>query len=154
MFVTDLEFLKTPCQPVTSTKEANKIIAELWRVVRKIQARGLAANQIGIQKRICVVHGFKPVALVNPVITFSSMATEVLKEGCLSLPGIVVEVERPRFVEVMADNYKEPIKFDIEKLFVINGETRALRHFDSFSAQHEIDHLNGILITDYIKEEV
>lgn len=151
MIVTDVDFLKKPCDPVLSKQEANKIIEKLWTIAKRIRCKGLAANQIGIQKSVCIIQGLKPVALINPIITFKSEATQKLKEECLSLPGVKVEVERPCFIEVDADNWKEPLTFDIDKTFIISGKSHVLRHWDSFTVQHEIDHLNGILITDYEK---
>jgi peptide deformylase len=100
---------------------------------------GLAATQVGILHRLLVyrVEPDAPVnALVNPVIEFSSEDEEWAEEGCLSLPAVHVEVERPVFVRVRAhDEYGEVVVVEASGL-----EARVI--------QHEVDHLDGILILD------
>lgn len=101
---------------------------------------GLAAPQIGVLKRIIVCEfgeeGENPVALCNPVIVESSEECEVDDEGCLSLPGISVPVERPCRVVCEAVSLKgNPVRIEAEGL-----RARLL--------QHEIDHLDGLLIID------
>jgi peptide deformylase len=100
---------------------------------------GLAATQVGVLNRVLVyrVEHDSPVnALVNPVIEWSGKEQEILEEGCLSLPGVHVDVERPIYVRVRAqDATGEPIVIEASGL-----EARVL--------QHEIDHLDGVLILD------
>src|SRR3954471_8379721 len=100
---------------------------------------GLAATQVGILHRLLVyrVEADAPVnAIVNPVIEFSSVEEEWAEEGCLSLPAVHVEVERPVFVRVRAmDEYGEDIVIEASGL-----EARVI--------QHEVDHLDGVLILD------
>jgi peptide deformylase len=100
---------------------------------------GLAATQVGVLNRVLVyrVEHDSPVnALVNPVVEWSGDDKEVFEEGCLSLPGVHVEVERPVYVRVHAqDAAGEPIVIEASGL-----EARVL--------QHEIDHLDGVLILD------
>ena len=80
-------------------------------------------------------------ALVNPVLEWTSEELEVAEEGCLSLPGVHVEVERPAQVRVRAqDPGGEELQIEAEGL-----EARVI--------QHEIDHLNGVLILDRISRE-
>jgi peptide deformylase len=75
-------------------------------------------------------------ALINPEVEWSSRDTEPMEEGCLSLPGVLVEVDRPLHVRVRALNeYGEPIMIEATGL-----EARVI--------QHEIDHLDGVLILD------
>lgn len=97
---------------------------------------GLAAPQIGISKRIIVVDiGDNLIELVNPEITFRE-GNQLGREGCLSVPDMVGVVERARKITVKGLNRNnESIEFDAEDLLA-----RVL--------QHEIDHLEGILITD------
>ena len=151
--VTDVEALRRPCERVESTQEANRIIQKLWKALEYYGGVGLAAPQIGIYKQVCVAHSMTRYALVNPVITFASAAQETLRERCLSLPGVEVEVARPILIEVEADNFKDRLTFDIEKPINFKGVIRQLRHWGSFVVQHEIDHLNGRLILDYQKQE-
>lgn len=101
---------------------------------------GLAAPQIGVLQRVIVVHypiGSTPYGLVNPEIIWTSAATSVLEEGCLSIPNVVVPVRRPRKVRVRALSEEGEV---IE---------RAAGDFLAKILQHEIDHLDGVLITDY-----
>jgi peptide deformylase len=100
---------------------------------------GLAATQLGALRRVLVyrVEHDSPVnALVNPVVEWSGREEEWMQEGCLSLPGVHVDVERPIHVRVHAqDGRGEPIVVEASGL-----EARVILH--------EIDHLDGILILD------
>src|SRR5688572_786256 len=100
---------------------------------------GLAATQVGVLHRVLVyrVQGEGRVAaLVNPEIEWSSRDKEVMEEGCLSLPGVIVDVERPIHVRVRArDERGESLLIEASGL-----EARVI--------QHEIDHLDGVLILD------
>src|SRR5947209_813437 len=105
---------------------------------------GLAATQLGILHRVLVfrVNVEDPVTvLVNPEIEWSSEELEIAEEGCLSLPGVHVEVERPARVRVRARDEKgEELEIEAEAL-----TARVI--------QHEVDHLDGILILDRISRE-
>ncbi len=105
---------------------------------------GLAANQVGVLHRLLVyrVHQQAPVsALINPEIEWSGSEQEILEEGCLSLPAVHVDVERPVFVRVSAlDQFGEPITVEASGL-----EARVI--------QHEIDHLDGVLVLDRISRQ-
>lgn len=105
---------------------------------------GLAATQVGVLHRVLVYrvgpHG--PVAaLVNPEIEWKGRETEELEEGCLSLPGVLLDVERPIYVRVRArDERGGPVIVEASGL-----EARVI--------QHEIDHLDGVLILDRTSRE-
>src|SRR5579863_2668831 len=105
---------------------------------------GLAATQVGIVHRLLVYRvqsGAPLAALANPVIDWSSKEEETAEEGCLSLPSVHVEVERPVHVRVRAqDEYGEPILIEASGL-----EARVI--------QHELDHLDGVLILDRTTRE-
>jgi peptide deformylase len=100
---------------------------------------GLAATQLGVMHRVLVyrVESEAPVAaLVNPVLEWASKEEEPMDEGCLSLPGVLVEVDRPVHVRVRGrDEYGEEILIEASGL-----EARVI--------QHEMDHLDGVLILD------
>lgn len=102
---------------------------------------GLAANQVGVLNRVLVyrVQPQAPVAaLVNPQIEWSGDEEEKLEEGCLSLPGVHVDVDRAVFIRVRAqDEYGEAITIEASGL-----EARVI--------QHEMDHLDGKLVFDRI----
>jgi peptide deformylase len=105
---------------------------------------GLAATQVGILHRVLVYRAYAedPItAMVNPVIEWRSDELESAEEGCLSIPGIHVEVERPARVRARArDAFGEDIVVEAEGL-----QARVI--------QHEVDHLDGILILDRISRE-
>ncbi|MGO9321104.1 MAG: peptide deformylase [Solirubrobacteraceae bacterium] len=105
---------------------------------------GLAATQLGVLHRVLVYKAYvdDPVtALVNPVLEWMSEELELGDEGCLSLPGVHVEVERHAQVRVRAlDEAGEELEVEAEGL-----EARVI--------QHEVDHLNGVLILDRISRE-
>jgi peptide deformylase len=109
---------------------------------------GLAANQLGINANVCVLLlNDLQLSLVNPQIIEHSFDTFINTEGCLSLPGISVNVKRYTWVKVKADNLKEPRTFGVD-LAIINGKEYSTALFESACVQHEIQHLMGILITD------
>jgi len=105
---------------------------------------GLAATQLGVLHRVLVYKAYvdDPVtALVNPVLEWMSEELELGDEGCLSLPGVHVEVERHAQVRVRAlDEAGGELEVEAEGL-----EARVI--------QHEVDHLNGVLILDRISRE-
>lgn len=105
---------------------------------------GLAATQLGVLHRVLVYRAYTDdplTALVNPTIEWRSDELEVAEEGCLSLPGIHVEVERPARLRARALNARgEEIVVEAEGL-----EARII--------QHEVDHLDGVLILDRISRE-
>jgi peptide deformylase len=100
---------------------------------------GLAATQLGVMHRLLVyrVEPDGPLGvLVNPVIEWSGDEVDMLEEGCLSLPGVGVVVERPVEIRVRAlDTHGSPLLLEVSGL-----EARVI--------QHEVDHLDGVLILD------
>lgn len=113
--------------------------AEMVELMRDAYGVGLAANQIGRLRRILVFEPTgeeEPTALVNARIEWLSEEVDVMQEACLSIPGIAVDIERPvagRFTGV--DLEGRPVRLELEGL-----PARIL--------QHEIDHLDGVLILD------
>jgi peptide deformylase len=135
--------LKSRATLVKDFDEALEHLAEeMMRVMREAEGVGLAANQIGRLKRIFVAtHEDEQYAIVNPVIEERSEVTEKDIEGCLSIPETRVEVERPIAVTVSGqDPSGEPVRLEAEGLLA--------RIF-----QHEIDHLDGVLILDRTDRE-
>jgi peptide deformylase len=114
-------------------------IGQMGRIMEDAVGIGLAATQVGKLQRVLVyrVEPDSPViAVVNPVIEWSGNELETAEEGCLSLQGVLVDVERPVFVRVSAqDEHGAAITIEASGL-----EARVL--------QHEIDHLDGVLILD------
>jgi peptide deformylase len=105
---------------------------------------GLAATQVGVLHRLLVyrVQREAPLAaLINPEIEWAGKETESMEEGCLSLPSVLVDVDRPIYVRVRAlDEHGEPIVVEASGL-----EARVI--------QHELDHLDGVLILDRTSRE-
>ena len=130
-------------------KDLQTVIDDMVETMRDAPGVGLAAPQIGLSERIIVVEYFerpedeekedaprKVWAVVNPEIIKSSEETVLGVEGCLSIPGLVGEVERHESIQVKGLNrHGKPVK--------IKAEGWLARIF-----QHEIDHLNGILFPD------
>ncbi len=118
-----------------ATPEMKKLTKDMIETMQKADGVGLAAPQIGISKKIIVVQTENgPSVFFNPKIIKKSKASDVEEEGCLSLPSIAVKVKRAKKIEVEVLNERG------EKLKIM-AEDMPARIF-----QHEIDHLNGILI--------
>ena len=135
--------LKSRATPVKDFDESLKRLSqEMMRIMRENEGVGLAANQIGRLQRIFVAaYEDEEFAIVNPVVEWSSENKEKNTEGCLSLPEIQVEVERPYAVTVSGkDTSGTPVRIRAEGLLA--------RIF-----QHEIDHLDGVLILDRTDRE-
>jgi peptide deformylase len=137
--------LKSPATPVAEFDEV--LAREVERrvgIMRNGLGVGLAATQLGLMRRLLVFQAgadARPTALVNPRIEWTSGELAVADEGCLSLPRVVLEVERPLHVRVRGvDPGGEAILLEASGL-----EARVL--------QHEIDHLDGVLILDRTTDE-
>jgi peptide deformylase len=132
--------LKSKASPVTSfgedlRSEVDRMIA----IMRDGMGVGLAATQLGVLRRLLVFQAApeaEPTGLVNPQIEWVSEETAIAEEGCLSLPRVSMDVERPLYARISGrDAQGEPIEIEAAGL-----EARVL--------QHEIDHLDGVLILD------
>lgn len=143
--------LRTIAQPVAQINDSiRELVQDLWDTMYEAGGVGLAANQIGRTERVCVLHPRRekeehtPLVLINPLILRGSgeLSSE---EGCLSIPGFTAEVIRYQTVEVEALNLKGE-----KTLYTFQG-------FPAVVAQHEIDHLDGILFVDrlsWLKREL
>lgn len=119
------------------TQAEQELFDEMLKVMRRANGIGLAANQVGIDKQLCVICiEDKVLKLANPRV-IKKKGQETIEEGCLSLPGISVKVKRAREITCQAlDENNRQIEFEACDLL-----SRAI--------QHEIDHLMGKLIIDY-----
>ena len=152
MIVTDKSKLKQKCEPCSSVEEGEEIAAKLLsQLTESKNGIGLAANQIGINKRVCVVNVNEPVILINPEIVEKSEEKFAFMEGCLSFPGEAIKTARYKWVKVKADNHESTLYFtvwnednedgyDKDKYFKMAYETACV--------QHELDHLDGITMHD------
>jgi peptide deformylase len=137
--------LKSPATPVAEFDEVlAREVERMVGIMRDGLGVGLAATQLGLMRRLLVFQAgadARPTALVNPRIEWASGELAVADEGCLSLPHVVLEVERPLHVRVRGvDPAGEAILLEASGL-----EARVL--------QHEIDHLDGVLILDRTTDE-
>jgi peptide deformylase len=127
--------LKAVAEPVTNIDEKLvRLTEEMFEVMYKAPGIGLAATQIGVQRQVFVydIEDEKKIIL-NPTIAESS-GEWVYDEGCLSIPGIYVEMLRPKKVLVRGINIDgNQVEFEADELLA--------RLF-----QHEVDHLNGVLM--------
>jgi peptide deformylase len=116
-----------------------QLVERMMRLMRDARGVGLAANQVGVLRRVFVIQADEeeePRALVNPVVVERSEESDVDDEGCLSLQGVVVPVERALHVRVEGrDPDGNPVSLELEGL-------------PARVAQHELDHLDGVLILD------
>jgi peptide deformylase len=114
-----------------------RLVERMTALMHEAQGVGLAATQVGVLRRLFVfVHEGEDHVLVNPVITKRSEDKEVDDEGCLSLREVLVPVERPVAVTIEGfDATGESVKLDLEL------PTARI-------VQHELDHLDGVLIID------
>ncbi len=132
--------LRTSARPITQIDDALRAeIARMAELMDDALGVGLAATQLGVLHRVLVyrVQQQAPVnALINPELEWRGDEQEIAEEGCLSLPAVLVDVERPIHVRIRALNeYGEPITVEASGL-----EARVI--------QHEMDHLDGVLILD------
>lgn len=140
--------LKTVSEPVAEVDdEIRALVSDMFETMYDAPGIGLAAIQVGIQKRILVMDVIgkdskegdpQPIAIINPEITWVSDDDAVYEEGCLSVPQHYADVVRPAEVKV---NYLD-----------LDGEQQEL-HADGLLAtcvQHEMDHLDGILFVDHL----
>ncbi|MBN1603423.1 MAG: peptide deformylase [Chitinispirillaceae bacterium] len=136
--------LRKTAQPVTVFDSSLKnFLTEMTETMIEKDGVGLAAPQVGESVRIAVIDvtgGEKePLVLINPEFIEKSEELEEAEEGCLSVPGIHLNITRPKTVSVRA--------FDSEgKEFFIKDADGLLAR----ALQHETDHLNGIMIVDHI----
>jgi peptide deformylase len=130
--------LKTRAAPVESFDESLvRLTQDMLATMRDNEGVGLAANQVGRLKRVFVAAiEDEEYVITNPVLTDSSETTETAPEGCLSIPGIQVDIERPIAVTVSGQD--------------VSGKPLHIKASDLLARvlQHEVDHLDGVLILD------
>jgi peptide deformylase len=131
--------LKMKARPVTVfDDELKDLVERMTRLMREAHGIGLAATQVGVLQRLFVFTPEKDVvaAVVNPEIVEASEETDVAEEGCLSIQGVLVPIERPVTITVTGvDPDGNDVRFELDDIF-------------ARAAQHEADHLDGVLIID------
>lgn len=139
------DILRKKCRDVTSFDEKLGILLDdMTETLQSADGVGLAAPQVGLLRRVVVIDvrdGKGTIELVNPVVV-EQHGVQTGNEGCLSAPGEWCEVERPMKVTVKA--------FDRHgKEFTVKGEGLLAR-----ALCHELDHLEGILFIDRVKQDI
>jgi peptide deformylase len=137
--------LRSAASPVTEFDEQLAEQAErMIGLMRNAIGVGLAATQLGALRRMLVFQvgaEARPTVLVNPEIEWRSEDAATAEEGCLSIPGVIVDVERPLFIRARAVDVRgEPLMIEASGL-----EARVI--------QHEVDHLDGVLMLDRTEKE-
>jgi peptide deformylase len=132
--------LKLQARPVEEfDDELKSLVERMTRLMHDASGIGLAATQVGVLRRLFVFHPGEDedvVAVVNPEIVNRSKETEVDDEGCLSIQGVLVPVERASTVTLVGrDENGEEVRYELEDVF-------------ARAAQHETDHLDGVLMLD------
>ncbi len=144
----DNEILRTVSKPVPKIDKAIvKFVDKMKISMVEEQGIGLAAPQVGKNIRVIIVRldadkkKFSDIGMINPEIIFFSEETVLGEEGCLSVPGFFDEVERSKEI--------------IVKFLDVKNKEQGLRleNLNARVVQHEIDHLDGILFVDRIKEQ-
>ena len=150
--------LEQTTQKVTEfNEELIKFTENMIATMKQSNGVGLAAPQVGDNRRICVVdlgftEGFVydgekvltddyyPLVLINPEIKIVSEAKSIMNEGCLSFPGVTLEVKRPSIIKLTFQD--------------IEGNERIIECAGGLARciQHEVDHLDGILFTERTKK--
>ena len=145
LFVPDVKLRQQAETIKKITKKDIDLSKKMIDIMLKAPGVGLAANQIGVLKKIVTIHIHnvedstdRIYALFNPLIKTYSKKKIIMEEGCLSLPKQYAEIERPESILVQYINEKNEL-IEEEK----NG-------FEARVLQHEIDHLNGKLFVDYL----
>ncbi len=123
-------------------EELAGLVAKMFETMKLGKGVGLAAPQVGLAQRLFVVQieGDTPRVFINPEIVQTSLELESFEEGCLSIPGVYADLDRPSGIRVQAWNERG-------RRFVLEAEGFLARVI-----QHELDHLNGILFTDRLTE--
>lgn len=126
--------LHEPTKQVSNVDDVKDIIKELWETVAEVNGAGLSANQLGYDVSVAVINNVDDgdhFAIINPVIVETYGDAVGLKEGCLSLPGVVGNVKRHLSLKL---KYTDTSGNPVESIFV--GNTAHI-------IQHEVEHLNG-----------
>jgi peptide deformylase len=135
--------LRQKAAPVVHVDDTVRaLVDELFETMRAAHGVGLAANQVGVARRVAVVDVGEddppPLVLINPAIVERGDEVETAEEGCLSIPEIFGDVERPASIVIQA----------------LDRDGRSYRAtatgYKARAIQHEIDHLDGILFLDHL----
>ena len=118
-------------------KSLTNLLDEMRRIIKTENGVGLAAPQVGVNTRVILVIDDDIEEMINPEITWTSPESVIMEEGCLSVPKHYIDIERPREIKV---------KFQTRE-----GKYKKwkLKGLQARIVLHEVDHLDGKLMTDY-----
>lgn len=135
----DNPMLRTKTKRVPKvSKDIQKLIRNMEETVKNADGLGLAAPQVNESLRICLARlNGRMTPLINPDIISKSIEKDIAEEGCLSLPNLYVNVPRSLSIVLKYQNAKG------------EQQERRLTDLEARIVQHEVDHLNGVLIVDY-----
>lgn len=142
-------YLRKRAEPVTTfDDDLKRVVADMEETMADRDGLGLAATQVGLDMRLLILDPYafegdegrgKPnVIIINPEVVWESDEKIVAEEGCLSFPGVFIQVERPEAVTIRAQDADG-------EFFEISGEKLGAR-----AILHEIDHLNGVVMIDHV----
>ena len=138
--------LRQPAKRIAKVDaDVKRLIREMLQTMYSADGIGLAAPQVGIHKQLVVIDvepdqaNIPPLVLINPTITKVNSEVVASQEGCLSIPGVYLDVKRPTTIEVAyKDEQGRPQRLKADGLLAC-------------CIQHEIDHLNGVLFVDRVE---
>ena len=142
-------YLRKRAEAVTDFDDAlQRIVHDMEETMAERDGLGLAATQVGVDKRLLILDPYafegdegrgKPnVVIINPEVIWESEEKITAEEGCLSFPGVFIQVERPESVTIRAQDASG-------ETFELSGSKLGAR-----AILHEIDHLNGVVMTDHV----
>ena len=142
------EVLRQPARRIGKvTEQTRELARDMLRSMYTAKGIGLAAPQVGIHQQLLVIDldlenaATPPLVLINPEISAASASIDTYEEGCLSIPGVYLDVVRPTAIELsFRDEMGRPRKMKADGLMA-----RCI--------QHEMDHLNGVLFVDLVTDE-
>ncbi len=142
------KFLRQPARRISKVDDSIRTLAkDMLRSMYSAKGIGLAAPQVGIEKNLLVIDldienpSSPPFVFINPKIIGSSASIETYEEGCLSIPGVYLDVLRPSSIRLsFRDEMGRPKKMNADGLLA-----RCI--------QHEMDHLDGVLFVDRVKNK-
>ena len=137
--------LRQSCAPVDDVASVEDLVGDMFETMYAAPGRGLAAPQIGVMQRLFVMDtGWKegdmrPVVCINPEIVAHPDKDDIAEEGCLSIPGVTARVRRPSTITITYT--------------ALSGErvTQDMTGADARCAQHEMDHLDGLVHFDRLE---
>ncbi len=141
--------LRQPAKRINKVDDSvRQLTKEMLQTMYSASGIGLAAPQVAVNKQLIVIDcepdntATPPLVLVNPQITTYSRELCLIEEGCLSIPGVYLEVTRPKVIEVsFKDEQGRPHKIQVTEIL-------------SRVIQHEMDHLNGVMFVDRVDNDL